>query len=153
MIVLLFSVMAGLAALARGVLFTTAVCLALVVSVSALVGSLRLARAVGGPSWLPGAVAILAFVLVVGGPTYLLATRGESAPGSGTPGEQGSGGGSTGEAPTGTPDDVASEQPVDEGAPPGAASSDDAGGSGEHDEPSGGRDGGGDGESPGTPGG
>lgn len=134
MIVLLFSVMAGLAALARGVLFTTAVCLALVVSVSVLVGSLRVARAVGAPAWLPGAVAILAFVLVVGGPAYLLAIRGESAAGSATPAEQGSGVDSTGDASTGDPHDGASEQAGDEGATPGGAAPDDAGTSGEHDE-------------------
>lgn len=137
MIVLLFSVMAGLAALARGVLFTTAVCLALVASVSVLVGSLRLARAVGGPSWLPGAVAILAFVLVVGGPAYLLAIRGDSAAGAGTATEQGSGDDSTGDASTGDLDDGGSEQAVDEGATPGSAAPDDAGTSGEHDEPNG----------------
>lgn len=134
MIVLLFSVMAGLAALARGVLFTAAVCLALVVSVAVLVGSLRLARAVGGPAWVPGVVAILAFVLVVGGPVYLLAIRGDSAAGAGTPAEQGSGDDSTGDPPTGDPDDVASEETVDEGATPGAASPDDAGTPGERDE-------------------
>lgn len=89
--------MAGLAALARGVLFTAAVCLALVVSVSVLFGTLRFARAVGGPAWIPGVLAILAFVLVVGGPAYLLAIRGDS-------------------------DDGGSEQALDDGATPGAAS-------------------------------
>lgn len=77
MIVLLFSVMAGLATLARGLLFTVAVCLALVASVAVLHASLRIGGMAGGPAWIAGVLAILAFVLVVGGPAYLLAIRTE----------------------------------------------------------------------------
>lgn len=128
MIVLLFSVMAGLAALARGVLFTAAVCLALFASVSVLFGSLRLARAVGGPTWIPGALAILAFVLVIGGPAYLLAIRADSALQSATPDDRGSDD-AAGDTPTGDSDGGESARAVDEGATPASASPVDAGAS------------------------
>lgn len=129
MIVLLFSVIAGLAALARGVLFTAAACLVLLASVSVLYASLRIARTFGGPAWIPGVLAILAFVLVIGGPAYLLVTREESSRGDVAPDDQTNDhridDRPTGDRPT---DDASTSDPrqaVDEGATTGRESPED----------------------------
>lgn len=130
MIVLLFSVIAGLAALARGILFTAAVCLVLLGSVFVLYTSQRIARTFGGPEWIPGALAILAFVLVIGGPAYLLATRDGSSRGTVASDDHTNDHTSddhpTGDRPT---DDAAGDpgQAVDDGATTGLGSPDDQG--------------------------
>lgn len=115
MIVLLFGVMAGLAWLARGVLFTVAACLVLAASVAVLYVSLRVVGALVGQTWLQGALAILAFVLAIGGPAYLLAvrepsTRREAVSGDPPGADQPAGDDPTVERPT--DDDPTAEQPA-----------------------------------------
>lgn len=73
--VVLLTVMEGLATLARGVLFTAAVCLATFASALLLAGGLRVAGAAFGQTWARGIVAILVFVVAVGGTARLLSRR------------------------------------------------------------------------------
>lgn len=75
MIVLLVSVMSGLAALARGLGFTFAASLVLLGSVFVLYGTLTVAGAVVGSTLVQTALALVMFVLVIGVPVHFLASR------------------------------------------------------------------------------
>lgn len=91
MTVLFVDVMDGLAALARGVIFTLAASLVLLGSVFVLYTSLSVTGALIGTTWVRSALAILVFVLVLAGPSYVLAIREPSARDDGEAGSRGTG--------------------------------------------------------------